>query len=890
MADRKNDEYQNVKFYAEHSTAKQSGFSKFKVGEDYYFCRYVDGDIAMLSQAYTGEAGRDNGIESVKKNEKLFKRYKFETRGTKHGFALKAGNGHEIAISPDYTSLSAAEGVSERLTGQARPTKTSAKPAKSKPKAMKKPAAKPKVKKVKSAKTASASAAFTRSDGRIENYRPLSFYQKHGGKADGFNRFEQDGAYYFHYNEGEEIVLISESYTSKSGRDNGIASVQKNIKLKTAYQHHTHKNGKQYFDLNAANRQEIATSRWYDSEAKALQAAAHLRGERTKTRSANVEQNYMPLAFYKKASKGRAEGFEKFQGEDGEHYFSYFENNKIALISEGYPTAAIRDKGLASVEKNMKLENRYVYGKGADGKDGFILRAGNHKEIARSVGYGSAAAAAAGAAYLMGTRRRAPKKPTNAAAATLAAGAVAATPAVAKPKPKPAPKPKPKPKSVAKVSAPKAPVKPALVKKPVAAPVKGAAAAAAAAASLAGASKAAATPPTPPKPKVEPVKPVPVKEPKVVVSAPPPTPAEPKVPVAAPIAAAAAGTAAVAGAMVASSSKVETPKAAPVKAAAVTSAPAAAAAAASGTGGGAGIWGWLKWLLLGLLALLAALFLFKSCAGGDSKVKTSAATTAETASPAAMVTCWNDTKAKSETACPAKITCWDNSFATSEAACPVKPIAKDYVCWDGSNAVDAGDCPVEPATTTTATISPSQTQPKTQAGTTITSAAPKLSVGNATSGPFGDKMTASSIATRICGPSANPLFDVSALTPRNVTYLGSNPQFGDSTGYTSDEFFRRLQVKYRTSPRDKSFLDLLARSLGYEAFANMDASMFSNDTLANGSSGLLGFGAQHALQYSTLNLSDRSQLDAFRVSSANGADVHFMKRCGNFMYVCKPQN
>jgi hypothetical protein len=220
----------------------------------------------------------------------------------------------------------------------------------------------------------------------------------------------------------------------------------------------------------------------------------------------------------------------------------------------------------------------------------------------------------------------------------------------------------------------------------------------------------------------------------------------------------------------------------------------------------------------------------------------------------------------------------------------VKPIAKDYVCWDGSNAVDAAACPAEPVTTTTATTSPSQAKPQTQADTTIASAAPKLSVGNATSGPAGDKMTAPSIAARICGPSANPLFDVSAFKPTNVTYLGSNPQFGDSTGYTPDEFFRRLQVKYRTSPRDKSFLDLMARSLGHGSFANMDATMFSNDTLAQGSSGLLGFGAQHALQYSTLNLSDTTQLDAFRVSSANGTDVHFMKRCGNFMYVCTPQN
>jgi len=332
MADRKNDEYQNVKFYAEHSTVKQSGFSKFKVGEDYYFCRYVDGDIAMLSQAYTGEAGRDNGIESVKKNEKLAKRYKFEQRGSKHGFALKAGNGHEIAISPDYASLSAAEAVSERLTGQARSTTK----------------AKPKVKKVKAVKSASASAAFTSSDGRIENYRPLSFYTTHGGKADGFNSFEQDGAYYFHYNEGGEILLISESYTSKSGRDNGIASVQKNMKLKTAYQHHTHKNGKHYFDLNAANKQEIATSRWYDSEAKALAGAAHLRGDVKKARPANVEQNYMPLAFYKKHTSAKQDGFERFKGEDGEHYFTYVENKKIALISEGYPTATIRDKGVAS--------------------------------------------------------------------------------------------------------------------------------------------------------------------------------------------------------------------------------------------------------------------------------------------------------------------------------------------------------------------------------------------------------------------------------------------------------------------------------------------------------------------------------------------------------------
>jgi uncharacterized protein YegP (UPF0339 family) len=640
---------------------------------------------------------------------------------------------------------------------------------------------------------------------------PLAFYKKHtSGKQDGIETFEgSDGEHYFVYREGGKIALISEGYPTQAARDVGVASVEKNISLEKRYVQGTGADGKPGFGLRAGNNKEIARSVPYATAAAAAAGAAILYAGR-KVKSGNVEQNYQPLAFYKKATEGKEDGFETFKGEDGEHYFTYFENGKIALISEGYPTAAVRDKGMASVEKNMKLENRYVYGKGADDKDGFILRAGNNKEIARSVGYGSAAAAAAGAAYLLGTRKRA-----------VAAAA---------------------PKSAAPIAT-----------------------AAAGTAALAGAAAMAATP------KAEPV-------------------------VAAPIVAAAVAP--------------------------VTTAPAAAAAApaAASAGGGAGIWGWLKWLLMGLIALLAAMFLFKACAGGDKNVRSpAAATTTETAAPAAMVTCWNDTQAESEAACPAKITCWDESFATSQAACPVQPAPfVNNQCWDGSEATDDGSCPPEPDGMTTATTSSNAnsnvgvaranaantsnaanaenakrttdadtSSSRTAAGTTVTATAPKVSVGNTTSGRTTAKMTAPSIAGRICGPSANVLFDVGGMTPKNVTYLGSNPQFGNSLTYTSDEFFRRLQVKYRTSPRDKSFLDLMARSLGYGAFADMDASMFSDDTLANGTSGLLGFGAQHALQYSTLNVTDPTHLEAFKVRSANGTDVHFMKRCGNYMYVCQ---
>ncbi|MEP4051536.1 MAG: DUF1508 domain-containing protein [Litorimonas sp.] len=785
MADRKTDDYKAVKFYADNTKAKKAGFSKFEKDNEFFFCRYIDGDIAMLSQAYTSAAGRDNGIESVKKNEKLVKRYVFGARGSKkHGFALKAGNGQEIAISPNYASLTDAEHVSGRLTGKAKAKKVTPKKV-----APKKVAPKPKAK--KTVKATAAATAFTASDSRIENYKPLAFYKKHGGKADGFNSFEEDGASYFHFNADGEIVLISESYTSKRGRDNGIASVKKNMNLETAYQYHQHKNGKHYFDINAANKQEIATSRWYDSKKLALAGAASLRGETKKPSAGNNEQNYMPLAFYKKATEGKEKGFESFKGEDGEYYFVYFENNKIALISEGYPTAAVRDKGLASVEKNMNLEDRYVFGTNADGKEGFVLRAGNHKEIARSVGYGSAAAALAGADYLLGTRRRVSREAPKTVAAPVVAGAAAAG-----------------------------------------------------IAAKANASKSGA---------------------------------EEAVPAAAPIVAA-VGTAAVAGV------------------AATAAAPKAEPAAHMTSAAGGGSWGWLKWLLLGLIGLLAAMFLFKTCAGGPKDVKTPAvATTTETAAPTDMVTCWNGSKAKSDQSCPVKITCWDDSFAEDLSACPVQPAAKDFDCWDGSKAVNQSECPVQTVTENTYTAvsngssaEAENTSRKTAAGTTIRSASPTTIVANATSAQANSKMSRPSVFDRICAPSSNPLFNVVGSTPINVGRLGTNPQFGNSLSLTPDGFYQKLKTAYQTNTNDRAFLDLLARSLGHGSFNNMDASMFSHDTLPFGSSGLLGFGSEHVIQFSTLNTSDTTHLEAFKIQSVNGTDVHFMKRCGNYMYVCQP--
>lgn len=322
MADRNLDEYHPLAFYKKHSTSKKSGFSSWKVDGAYYFCRHIDGEIAVLSQAYKSAAGRDNGIESVKKNSKIKERFVFDTReGGKHGFSLRAGNRQEVGISPDYTSKSKAESVAGRLNGSVKSTGAATTKVEAPKKATPKKAAPKKAAPKKKAAS--------------------------GGQT----------------------------FTQTTSSANKSATKKAKPKAKTA---------------------KVAAA------GAALAASAA-----TGAKRANNEDNYKPLAFYERQTKGKENGIETFKGDDGLYYFAHFENGKIRLISEGYPTTGARDTGVASVEKNIGMDKRYQFrGPLKNGKYDYKLKAGNGKEIARSVWYGSAAAAATGAAYLMGTRKR----------------------------------------------------------------------------------------------------------------------------------------------------------------------------------------------------------------------------------------------------------------------------------------------------------------------------------------------------------------------------------------------------------------------------------------------------------------------------------------------------
>ena len=123
-------------------------------------------------------------------------------------------------------------------------------------------------------------------------------------------------------------------------------------------------------------------------------------------------------------------------------------------------------------------------------------------------------------------------------------------------------------------------------------------------------------------------------------------------------------------------------------------------------------------------------------------------------------------------------------------------------------------------------------------------------------------------------------------SPKTVAYLGSNPQYGNSHGLTTSQFYEKLLAAHRSGGSDRAFLNLMARSMGYSNFRDISAADISNDTLANGSKGLLGVSRSHMLQYSKIQTNDPSHLEAFRLRSLNGTDLHIMKSCGNYMYVC----
>ena len=231
-------------------------YKKTKDNLSYFQLLSNDEKVVLNSQGYTGKEDRNNGVRSVVANAGNADRYERMSDGGKHYFIVKAGNGQEIARSVEFDNEADMEAAIAACIAEIPPIASAGKaqPAATEPA----PAA--------AEKEANPYAGEADGD---DNYKPLSFYQERiKGVEDGFDTFatEDGNNFYFTLNRGGNIVLISESYTSQSGRDNGVESVTKNLPIPERYQRKVHPNGKHYFNLLAGNNQEIATSIWFDSE------------------------------------------------------------------------------------------------------------------------------------------------------------------------------------------------------------------------------------------------------------------------------------------------------------------------------------------------------------------------------------------------------------------------------------------------------------------------------------------------------------------------------------------------------------------------------------------------------------------------------------------------
>ncbi len=76
-----------------------------------------------------------------------------------------------------------------------------------------------------------------------------------------------NGQFHFNLKAGNgEIILSSESYTSKAGALNGIESVKTNSPLDEQYERKTSVSSQPYFVLKAKNHEVIGRSEMYSSE------------------------------------------------------------------------------------------------------------------------------------------------------------------------------------------------------------------------------------------------------------------------------------------------------------------------------------------------------------------------------------------------------------------------------------------------------------------------------------------------------------------------------------------------------------------------------------------------------------------------------------------------
>ncbi len=364
------DNYLPCEQYA--AASESSKYPGFKAWFDeatgaWYFAAVTNkGRVVLRSEAYTTEAARDNGIESVMRNRDIEERYSVAEDDGKWYIILKAGNRQEIARSCAHGSEAAA-----------------------------------------TADIAMCASDAVETAAIVEDYLSCASYEGHAAseRYAGFTTFTnaENGQHYFALVDGAgNVMLRSEGYTTEASRNNGIESVTKNRDNEERYSVAQDENdGQWYIILKAGNHQEIARSCGFESEegARAILARSF-----APPAPAAIVEDYLPCESYVgQAASEKYPGFTTFtSAEDGQHYFAMVDSKgAVVLRSEAYKSEAARNNGIESVQRNREIEERYSVAQDeTDGEWYISLKAGNHQEIARSCGHSDEAGARAGLAAL----------------------------------------------------------------------------------------------------------------------------------------------------------------------------------------------------------------------------------------------------------------------------------------------------------------------------------------------------------------------------------------------------------------------------------------------------------------------------------------------------------
>jgi outer membrane protein OmpA-like peptidoglycan-associated protein/uncharacterized protein YegP (UPF0339 family) len=227
--------------FAYWSRSGKAGFEAFNRNDNkagYYFhFNGPDGKALLFSRNFDSAYQRDSRIHQIITASGNQKRYEVISSGGKYYFVLKGSNGFEIARSGFYDT----RGDAERASGYLQKN------------------------------GASYLSAYPKPERVGSSRRAVNQYNLNvpaGTKAAGFATVRHEKDHYFLLNDdGGKTILYSQGYTGGSGRDNGLRAVIKSVGEPNRWER-KYENGKYYFVLRGANRQEIARSADFKTEAE----------------------------------------------------------------------------------------------------------------------------------------------------------------------------------------------------------------------------------------------------------------------------------------------------------------------------------------------------------------------------------------------------------------------------------------------------------------------------------------------------------------------------------------------------------------------------------------------------------------------------------------------